>query len=146
VAVDRAGRVLVNPDLTIPGHPDVFVIGDLASLTGADGRALPGVAQVAIQMGEHAARNVIRAAAGQPLRPFSYHNLGDMATIGRAAAVANLPWIQLTGLAGWLAWLFVHLLKLIGFRNRLVVMVQWIWAYFTYQRSIRLITAVRSDE
>jgi NADH dehydrogenase len=146
VPVDRAGRVLVNPDLTIPGHHDVFVIGDLASLTGANGRPLPGVAQVAIQMGEHAAHNVIRATKGTPLRPFRYHNLGDMATIGRAAAVADLPWIQLKGLAGWLAWLFVHLLKLIGFRNRLVVMVQWIWAYFTYQRSVRLITAVRSDE
>jgi NADH dehydrogenase len=145
VPIDRAGRVPVNPDLTIPGHPDVFVIGDLATLAGADGRALPGVAQVAIQMGEHAAHNVIRATKGQPLRPFRYHNLGDMATIGRAAAVANLPWIQLKGLPGWLAWLFVHLLKLIGFRNRLVVMVQWIWAYFTYQRSIRLITTVRSD-
>jgi NADH dehydrogenase len=146
VPVDRAGRVLVNPDLTIPGHADVFVIGDLASLNGADGRPLPGVAQVAIQMGEHAAHNIVRATEGQPLRAFSYHNLGDMATIGRAAAVANLPWIQLKGLPGWLAWLFVHLLKLIGFRNRLVVMVQWIWAYFTYQRSIRLITAVRPDE
>jgi NADH dehydrogenase len=146
VPVDRAGRVLVNPDLTIPGHADVFVIGDLASLNNADGRPLPGVAQVAIQMGQHAAQNIIRAVEGQPLRPFRYHNLGDMATIGRAAAVANLPWIQLKGLPGWLAWLFVHLLKLIGFRNRLVVMVQWIWAYFTYQRSIRLITAVRSDE
>jgi NADH dehydrogenase len=144
--MDRVGRVLVNPDLTIPGHPDVFVIGDLASLADANGRPLPGVAQVAMQMGAHAARNVVRAIDGQPLRAFRYHNLGDMATIGRAAAVANLPWIQLTGLLGWLAWLFVHLLKLIGFRNRIVVMVQWIWAYVTYQRAIRLITGPRSDE
>lgn len=143
--VDRAGRVLVNPDLTLPGHPDVFVVGDLASLHGADGHPLPGVAQVAIQMGAHASRNIVRAIEGQPLQAFSYHNLGDMATIGRAAAVANLPWIRLDGLPGWLAWLFVHLLKLIGFRNRLVVMVQWIWAYFTYQRAIRLITGVRTD-
>jgi NADH:quinone reductase (non-electrogenic) len=143
--VDRAGRVLVTPELTIPGHPEVFVIGDLASLHGADGRPLPGVAQVAIQMGTHASRSVVRAIEGQPLAPFSYHNLGDMATIGRAAAVANLPWIRLSGLLGWLAWLFVHLLKLIGFRNRLVVMVQWIWAYFTYQRAIRLITGDRAD-
>jgi NADH dehydrogenase len=143
--VDRAGRVLVNPDLTIPGHPDVFVIGDLASLKDAAERPLPGVAQVAMQMGAHAARNIVRSIDGQPLRAFTYHNLGDMATIGRAAAVANLPWIQLTGLLGWLAWLFVHLLKLIGFRNRVVVMVQWIWAYFTYQRAIRLITRPQPD-
>jgi NADH:quinone reductase (non-electrogenic) len=143
--VDRVGRVLVNPDLTIPGHPDLFVIGDLAALPGADGRPLPGVAQVAIQMGVHASRNVVRAIAGQPLQPFTYHNLGNLATIGRAAAVADLPWIQLTGFTGWLAWLFIHLIKLIGFRNRVVVMVQWIWAYITYQRAIRLITGDRFD-
>jgi NADH dehydrogenase len=144
-SVDRAGRVLINPDLTIPGHPDVFVIGDLASLAGAGGRPLPGVAQVAIQMGVHASRNIVRAIGGQPLQPFTYHNLGDLATIGRASAVANLPWIRLTGLIGWLAWLFVHLIKLIGFRNRVLVMVQWIWAYITYQRAIRLITGDRFD-
>jgi NADH dehydrogenase len=143
--VDRAGRVLINPDLTLPGHPDVFVIGDLASLAGADGRPLPGVAQVAIQMGVHASRNIVRAIAQEPLVPFTYRNLGDMATIGRAAAVANLPWIQLNGLVGWLAWLFIHLIKLIGFRNRVVVMVQWIWAYITYQRAIRLITGDHFD-
>jgi NADH:ubiquinone reductase (H+-translocating) len=138
--VDRVGRVLIQPDLTTPGHPDVFVIGDLASLAGADGRPLPGVAQVAMQMGAHASHNVIRATEGQPLRPFRYQNLGDMATIGRASAVANLPIMQLKGLIGWLAWLFVHILNLIGFRNRLVVMVQWAWSYFSYQRAIRLIT------
>ena len=98
--LDRVGRVLVQPDLTIPGHPDVFVIGDLASLAGPSGRPLPGVAQVAMQMGAHAARNILRAVAGQPLRPFVYRNLGDMATIGRASAVADLPWIQLKGLVG----------------------------------------------
>lgn len=138
--VDRAGRVLVQPDLTIPGHPHVFVIGDLASLAGSNGRPLPGVAQVAMQMGAHAARNILRAVEGQPLRPFVYRNKGDMATIGRASAVAELPWIQLKGLIGWLAWLFVHIFNLIGFRNRLVVMVQWAWSYFSYQRAIRLIT------
>ena len=143
--VDRAGRVLINPDLTIPGHSEVFVIGDLASLAGAEGRPLPGVAQVAIQMGVHASRNIVRAIAKEPLVPFTYRNLGDMATIGRAAAVANLPWIQLKGLIGWLAWLFIHLVKLIGFRNRVLVMVQWIWAYITYQRAIRLITGDRFD-
>ena len=138
--LDRAGRVLVQPDLTIPGHPHVFVIGDLASLAGPSGRPLPGVAQVAMQMGAHAARNIMRAVDGQPLRPFVYRNLGDMATIGRASAVAVLPGIQLKGLIGWLAWLFVHIFNLIGFRNRLVVMVQWAWSYFSYQRAIRLIT------
>jgi NADH dehydrogenase len=138
--VDRVGRVCVQPDLTIPGHPDVFVIGDLASLAGPDGRPLPGVAQVAMQMGAHASRNIMRATEGQPLRAFTYHNLGDMATIGRASAVANLPMMQLKGWIGWLAWLFIHLVKLIGFRNRIVVMVQWAWSYFSYQRAVRLIT------
>jgi NADH:quinone reductase (non-electrogenic) len=138
--VDRAGRVLVHPDLTVPGHPDVFVIGDLASLARPDGRPLPGVAQVAMQMGAHAARNIVRATEGQPLRAFVYKDYADMATIGRASAVADFHWMQLKGLIGWLAWLFVHIFNLIGFRNRIVVMVQWAWAYFSYQRSIRLIT------
>jgi NADH dehydrogenase len=142
--VDRVGRVLIQPDLTIPGHPDVFVIGDLASIAGSDGRPLPGVAQVAMQMGVHAARNIVRAMEGQPLRPFKYRNLGDMATIGRASAVANIPGLHLKGWIGWLAWLFVHILNLIGFRNRIVVMVQWVWSYFSYQRAIRLITGTPS--
>ncbi len=138
--VDRVGRVFIQPDLTIPDHPEVFVIGDLASLAGPDGRPLPGVAQVAIQMGAHASHNIIRAIEGQPLRAFTYRNLGDMATIGRASAVADLPSMKLKGTIGWLAWLFVHIVNLIGFRNRLVVMVQWAWSYFSYQRAIRLIT------
>jgi NADH:ubiquinone reductase (H+-translocating) len=140
VPLDRAGRVIIEPDLTVPGSRTVFVIGDLASLKGADGRPLPGVAQVAIQMGVHAARNVLRAIAQQPYRPFSYKDLGNMATIGRASAVADLGWLRLKGYLGWLAWLFVHILNLIGFRNRIVVMVQWAWSYFSYQRAIRLIT------
>ena len=138
--LDRAGRVLVEPDLTVPGSRTVFVIGDLASLQGIDGKPLPGVAQVAIQMGRHAARNVSRAIEQQPYRPFVYKDLGNMATIGRASAVADLGWLRLKGYLGWLAWLFVHILNLIGFRNRLVVMVQWAWSYFSYQRAIRLIT------
>ena len=138
--LDRAGRVRVQPDLTVPGHPDVFVIGDLASLDGPDGKPLPGVAQVAIQMGKHAARNIDRALQGQPYRPFVYKNLGNMATIGRASAVADFETFTMQGLTAWLAWLFVHVLNLIGFRNRVVVMVQWAWAYMTYQRGIRLIT------
>jgi NADH dehydrogenase len=140
VPIDRAGRVFVNPDLTIPGHPHVFVIGDLALLNGPSGRPLPGVAQVAMQGGAHAAHNILRSIEGQPLRAFAYRNLGDMATIGRASAVGDLPLMQLKGLPGWLFWLFVHIFNLIGFRNRLVVMVQWAWAYFTYQRAVRLIT------
>ena len=137
---DRAGRVLVNPDLSIPGHPEAFVIGDLASLKGPDGKPYPGVAQVAIQMGVHAVKNILRSTEGQPMRPFVYHDLGNMATIGRAAAVADFGWLRLHGLIGWLAWLFVHIFNLIGFRNRLLVMIQWAWAYTTYQRSVRLIT------
>jgi NADH dehydrogenase len=140
VPVDRAGRVLIESELTIPGYKNVFVIGDLASLKGEDGQPLPGVAQVAIQMGKHAARQVLRGIERQPYRPFQYNNLGNMATIGRNSAVADFGWMTLKGYFGWLAWLFVHILNLIGFRNRIVVMVQWAWSYFSYQRAIRLIT------
>ena len=143
---DRAGRVLVQPDLTIPGHPNLFVIGDLASLNGEDGKPLPGVAQVAMQMGAHAAHNVLRAIAGQELRPFKYRDYANMATIGRASAVGDFHWVQVKGLVGWLAWLFVHIFNLIGFRNRIVVMIQWAWAYFSYQRAIRLITGGYSQD
>ena len=146
VAVDRNGRVIVEPDLTVPGHADVFVIGDLAAMKDAAGRQLPGVAQVAIQMGRHAARNIIRAIENQPYRPFVYRDLGNMATIGRASAVADFGRFQLDGWFAWLAWLFVHLMKLIGFRNRVVVFIQWAWAYFSYQRAIRLITGEQSNE
>jgi NADH dehydrogenase len=138
--LDRAGRVFVNPDLTIEGHPELFVIGDLAVLAGEDGRPLPGVAQVAIQMGRHAAHNIMRALEGQPYRAFKYKNFGNMATIGRASAVADFDSFTMKGFPAWVAWIFVHILNLIGFRNRLVVMVQWAWAYITYQRGIRLIT------
>jgi NADH dehydrogenase len=143
---DRAGRVLVNPDLTVPGCSNVFVIGDLASLKGADGKPLPGVAQVAIQMGTHAARNIMRAIQHQPLQPFRYRDYGNLATIGRAKAVADLHWLRLRGLIGWLAWVFIHLVKLIGFRNRILVLVQWAWAYFSYERSVRLITGRSRDD
>jgi NADH dehydrogenase len=146
VPVDRVGRVVIQPDLTIPGHPEVFVIGDLASLNDEGGRPLPGVAQVAMQMGEHAVKNILRGIEGQPYRRFRYKNLGNMATIGRASAVADFGRVRLTGWIAWQAWLFVHLLNLIGFRNRLVVLVQWAWAYFSYQRAIRLITGVPGED
>jgi NADH dehydrogenase len=146
VATDRAGRVAVQPDLTIPGHPEVFVIGDLASVKGADGMPLPGVAQVAIQTGRHAARTIRGAIAGRASRPFVYRNLGNMATIGRASAIADFGWLQLKGWIAWLAWLFVHIMNLIGFRNRVLVLVQWAWAYFSYQRAVRLITGEYSRQ
>jgi NADH dehydrogenase len=141
VPTDRAGRVIVQPDLTIPGRRELFVIGDLASVPAPNGKPLPGVAQVAIQTGRHAAANIRRALAGQPYLPFVYKDLGNMATIGRASAIADFGWLRLKGWIAWLAWLFVHIMNLIGFRNRLVVLVQWAWAYFSYQRAIRLITS-----
>lgn len=139
--VDRAGRVIVQPDLTIPGHSDIYVIGDLALFTHTvDGKPLPGVAQVAIQQGAHAAKNIGRSLAGQPREPFVYFDWGNLATIGRAAAVADFGRLKFTGYLAWVLWLFIHIMKLTGFRNRLVVFIQWAVAYFTHQRSIRLIT------
>jgi len=137
---DRVGRVIVNDDLTLPGRPEVFVVGDLAVSKGADGQPLPGVAQVAIQGGAHAAKNIARTLAGQPREPFTYRNLGNLATIGRNVAVSDLPYGRMTGYPAWLFWLFVHIFNLIGFRNRLSVMTQWAFSYMTYQRSVRLIT------
>jgi NADH dehydrogenase len=140
VPLDRVGRVLVQPDLSIPGHPEIFVVGDLAAFTHQGGQPLPGVAQVAIQEGRHAARNIVRTLEGRPREPFHYRFYGDMATIGRAAAIADFGRLRISGYVAWLAWLFVHIMNLIGFRNRLVVFIQWAWAYLTYQRSVRLIT------
>jgi NADH:ubiquinone reductase (H+-translocating) len=140
VPLDRAGRVKVEADLSVPGGPSIFVIGDLATLEGPQGRPLPGVASVAIQEAHHAVGAIEADAAGRPRQAFHYRNPGDLATIGRAAAVADLGWVRFAGWPAWLFWLFVHILKLTGFRNRLVVLVQWAWAYVTFQRSIRLIT------
>jgi len=140
VPLDRLGRVLVAPDLTIPGHPEVFVIGDLAAFSHQTGKPLPGVCPVAIQQGRHAARNILRARAGLPYKPFHYRDKGNLATIGRAQAVADLGRLRISGLAAWLAWLFVHIFFLIGFRNRFIVLFEWAWAYFTFQRGARLIT------
>jgi NADH dehydrogenase len=133
--LDRAGRVKVEPDLTIPGHREAFVIGDLAAVDD-----VPGVAPAAIQEGEHTAGNIIRAVEGQPLRAFHYHDKGSLATIGRAAGVADFGRIKLSGFLAWFSWLAVHIFFLIGFRNRILVMLQWAWAYVTYQRGARLIT------
>ena len=145
VPLDRNGRVLVEPDLSVPGAPAIFVVGDLASLKDAAGKPLPGVAAVAIQEAQHVVREILGDAVGKPRAPFTYHNPGDLATIGRAKAVADLGWIRFAGWPAWVFWLFVHILKLTGFRNRLVVFVQWAWAYFTFQRSIRLITGRNHD-
>jgi NADH dehydrogenase len=142
---DRAGRVLVEPDLTVTGHPEIFVIGDLAAIDGPDGAPLPGVAQVAIQQGRHAAALIVARLAGRTLPPFRYRNLGNMATIGRAAAVADLGWLRLSGYPAWLVWLFIHLLWLVQFESRILVLVQWTWNYLTRNRSARLITGDRSD-
>jgi NADH:ubiquinone reductase (H+-translocating) len=140
VPVDRAGRVLVQPDLSVPGHPEVFVIGDLAALNDENGKMLPGVAQVAIQQGDWVADTIARDLEHQPRRNFRYHDKGSLATIGRAAAVAQFGKFELSGYFAWLAWLFVHIFFLIGFRNRLLVMIQWAWSYLTYERGARLIT------
>ncbi len=138
--VDRAGRVPVLPDCSIPQHPEVFVIGDLASFKQEDGSMLPGIAPTAMQMGRYVAKTIAGDLQRRPRRPFRYVNRGTLATIGRAAAVAEFPRFKLTGYPAWLAWLFIHILFLIGFRNRLLVMIQWAWSYFTYDRSARLIT------
>jgi NADH:ubiquinone reductase (H+-translocating) len=141
--VDRLGRVQVLPDLSVPGHPEVFVAGDLMHLADASGQPVPGVAQAAMQAGRAAAGNLQRRLAGAPTVPFAYRDLGAMATIGRASAIADLGWIRLTGYPAWLAWLFLHLVFLIGFKNRIVVLVQWLVAYVTRQRGVRLITGDR---
>jgi NADH dehydrogenase len=138
--LDRAGRVRVNPDLTLPGHPDVFVVGDLAAVE-QDGGPVPGVAPAAIQMGRHAAGNIARAIAGQPTRPFRFVDKGSFATIGRGKAVGELPGgLTLSGLPAWLGWLGIHLFFLIGFRNRVLVILQWAYSYVTFRRGARLIT------
>lgn len=138
--IDRAGRVLVNPDLSIPGHPEVFVIGDLASLKDEGGKTVPGVAPAAMQQGRATAHNIGRELRGEPRRNFHYVNKGNLATIGRAAAVAEFGRVHISGFLAWLSWLFVHIFFLIGFRNRILVMIQWAWSYFTYERGARLIT------
>ena len=141
VPTDRSGRVRVEADLTLPGHPEVYVVGDMALFDHTrDHTPLPGLAPVAIQQGQHAALNIARSAQGLPRRPFRYWNRGSLATIGRAAGVAEIGPLRFGGLLAWLAWLFVHIFFLIGFENRALVMLQWAWSYFTYERGARLIT------
>ena len=145
--VDRAGRVMVEPDLTLPGHPEVFALGDMVRVRDRDGapQALPGVAPVAMQEGRHAARAVRARVAGKPVTPFRYSDKGNLATIGRAAAVADLHLVRLSGFPAWLAWLLVHLWYLIGFQNRLLVMIRWSISFFTRGRGARLITGVGAE-
>lgn len=138
--LDRAGRVVVEPDLTIAGHPEIFVIGDLANFSHQTGNPLPGVAQPAIQQGHYVGKVIQARLRGEKSKPFHYFDKGNLATIGRAAAVADLNWLRLSGLPAWLIWLFVHLLYIVQFQNRLLVLVQWAWLYITYDRSARLIT------
>jgi len=138
--VDRVGRVIVNDDLTIPGHSEVQVIGDLANFSHQTGEPLPGVSPVAMQQGRHAARNILRMIRGEEPKPFRYFDKGSMATIGRNKAVADLKFFHLSGFPAWLTWLFVHIIFLVGFRNRLLVLLQWAWAYLSFDKGARLIT------
>jgi NADH:ubiquinone reductase (H+-translocating) len=143
VPTDPAGRVKVEPDCSIPRHSNVFVVGDLAEFVREDGSLVPGVAQGAIQMGQHAAAMIRADLSGRERSAFRYKDKGDLATIGRAAAVARLGRLRFGGLPAWLLWVAIHISYLIGFRNRILVMIQWAWAYVTYQRGIRLITGDR---
>nr|MBA2743798.1 FAD-dependent oxidoreductase [Chthoniobacterales bacterium] len=140
VPVDRAGRVIVNNDLTIPDHPEVQVIGDLAHFEHGTDKPLPGVSPVAMQQGRHAAQNILTMLEGLKPRRFWYWDKGSMATIGRNKAVADLNFMHLSGLPAWLVWLFVHIMFLVGFRNRIAVLLQWAWAYVSFNKGARLIT------
>ena len=142
VPLDPAGRVAPESTLAVPGHPEIFVAGDICSLQ-QDGHQLPGVAQVAMQEGEHAARNILRAVRGEPQLPFRYRDYGSAATIGRGSAVVDIGPVKASGPLAWLFWLFLHIFWLIGFRNRVAVLAEWAWAYVTFQRRVRLITGER---
>jgi NADH:ubiquinone reductase (H+-translocating) len=141
---DRAGRVVVGPDLTVPGHPELFVIGDLTHFSDHTGKPLPGVAQPAIQQGRYVAKAVRARLRGKTIAPFHYRDKGNLATIGRGAAVADLNGIRLSGVSAWLLWIFVHLLYIVEFQNRVLVLLQWAWLFLTWDRSARLITGKSS--
>jgi NADH dehydrogenase len=139
--VDKEGRLIVEPDLTVQGHPEIFVIGDLANCSHQTGKPLPGVAQPAIQAGHYVAKVIEQRMRGNTAaKPFHYFDKGNLATIGRGAAVADLNWLQLSGWPAWLLWVFIHLLYIVQFQNRLLVFMQWGWLYLTYDRAARLIT------
>jgi NADH dehydrogenase len=140
VELDRAGRVHVLPDLSIPGAPDLFAVGDIAHLVLPDGSLLPGLAPAAIQTGRAAAENILASVRGKERKPFRYFDKGSMATIGKRRAIAKAGRLEMTGYIAWVAWLFVHLLYLVGFKNRVSVLMQWIWSYLFTRRSARLIT------
>jgi NADH dehydrogenase len=137
--LDRSGRVMVEPDLTVPGHPRIFVIGDAARLDGKDGQPLPGVSPVAMQQARTVVKSIRRALVGRDTVPFHYLDKGSMATIGRRRAIAMVNRMHMSGFLAWMAWLFIHIWYLIGFRNRLVVLITWMWSYVTYRRGARLI-------
>ena len=139
VPLDRVGRITPSPTLAMTEYPEVFIVGDLCAFT-QDGRPLPGVAQVAMQQGAHAARNIIRELAGEALQPFRYRDYGTMATIGRGSAIGDVFGFKISGFFGWIFWIFLHIFWLIGFRNRFVVITEWAWSYATLQRRVRLIT------
>jgi NADH:ubiquinone reductase (H+-translocating) len=139
-ALDTAGRVVVEPDLTIAGHPEIFVIGDLANFSHQTGQPLPGVAQPAIQEGRYVGKAIERRLRGEIIAPFHYNDRGNLAVIGRGAAVADLNWLRLSGWTAWLMWIFIHLLYIVEFQNRVLIMLQWAWLYVSYDRSARLIT------
>jgi NADH dehydrogenase len=142
--VDRAGRIIVKPDLSVPQHPEIFAIGDTALVADDEGEPLPGVAPVAKQQGQYLAKLILSQAAGRgAIGPFRYRNYGNLATIGRKAAVVDFGWMRLTGLVAWLVWTLAHIYYLIGFRNRIAVALDWMWAYVTWQRGSRLITEPR---
>jgi NADH dehydrogenase len=150
VELDRAGRVKVLPDCSVPGHPEVFAAGDIATLVDANGLVVPGVAQGAMQMGKHIAEVIERELKGEKFaptgrQPFAYYDKGTMATIGRSSAVALIKGAKLSGFPAWIAWLGVHLLFLVGFRNRLSVLMQWMYSYLTYKRGARIITGVSGE-
>jgi NADH dehydrogenase len=138
--LDRMGRAIVEPDCTIPGHPEVFVLGDAAAFNHQEGGTLPGICPVAIQMGEYTASVIEGDLAGRPRRAFSYWDKGQLAVIGRGQAVADIWKLHFGGFLAWAVWIFVHIFFLIGFRNRVLVLLQWAWSYFTYSRGARLIT------
>ena len=144
-ALDKVGRVVVEPDCSVTGHPEIFVIGDLANFRGPDGKPLPGVAQPAIQEGRYVAKLIAARLKGQSLPPFEYRDLGSLATIGRHAAVADLGKLKLSGWIAWWIWLLVHLLNIVQYQNRVLVVIQWAWSYFTRNRSARLITGSAAD-